>query len=361
VAKNPAKANKYLKAYSFATECEARESAIANAPPKMVPFNESPVCFNCKGKFAVFRRAGHCRNCGVCVCNACSVAWPAKMIPDTYNLKNEAHVKVCRSCNTLSSSLKIALLNGDWDEAFALYRTGNVNLRTPFAVSNKKDESMYPVHCAAEGGNINILRWLINDRFCPVKVHTAAKRGTPAQKFPVLTSKGRSVLTIAIESLKVDMMRYLVVELGVSIYECKDLRPALTALEAALSAVPRTINPQQQPMVGPPADIPSGIARWDEATFDDNFSEPSSLGADDEGKYMDEESKYIDETKSRASCSRNGGEDNDGQLCIICFDRKINCVGTPCGHAVCCLECTSNLELCPVCNDRSAFIKIFRP
>jgi FYVE zinc finger/Zinc finger, C3HC4 type (RING finger) len=355
VAKNPERANKYLKAFSFATEQEARESAIVNAPPKMIPFNESPACFCCKGKFAVFRRAGHCRNCGVCVCNSCSVTWSSKLIPETYNLKNEANVKVCRSCNTLSLAFKRSLLQGDFDEAVALYRTGNINLRTPFPLSNKKDESMHPIHCAAEGGNIQILRWLIDDHFCPIKVHITSKKisnTTAMADSPIRTSKGRTVLSIAIESLKVEMMRYLVVELGISIYECKDLRPTLSALEAALSALPCSVGIRNETV---PQTVPTGVARWDNATFDDDCSEPSSLGVDDEAK-------YLDETKSRASGSRNGGGDQGGQqVCVICFDRKINCVGTPCGHAVSCLECSGSLKLCPICNERSNFIKIYRP
>ena len=363
VAKNPERANKYLKAFSFASEQEARESAIVNAPPKMIPFNESPACFCCKGKFAVFRRAGHCRNCGVCVCNSCSVTWPSKLIPETYNLKNEANVKVCRSCNTLSLAFKRSLLQGDFDEAVALYRTGNINLRTPFPLSNKKDESMYPIHCAAEGGNIQILRWLIDDHFCPIKVHLTSKKSTNTNTMalsPIRTSKGRTVLSIAIESLKVEMMRYLVVELGISIYECKDLRPTLSALEAALSALPCSIGHRNETV---PQTVPTGVARWDNATFDDDCSEPSSLGVDDEAK-------YVDETKSRTSGSRNGGggggdqsgqQQQQQQVCVICFDRKINCVGTPCGHAVSCLECSGSLKLCPICNEPSNFIKIYRP
>ena len=47
--------------------------------------------------------------------------------------------------------------------------------------------------------------------------------------------------------------------------------------------------------------------------------------------------------------------------CIICYDNAIDCVMTPCGHQVCCLECSANLSACPVCNNRGEFIKIFRP
>ena len=220
---------------------------------------------------------------------------------------------------------------------------------------------MYPIHCAAEGGNIQILRWLIDDHFCPIKIHSTSKKSantTAMADSPIRTSKGRTVLSITIESLKVEMMRYLVVELGVSIYECKDLRPALSALEAALSALPCSVSNRNEETI--PQTVPTGVTRWDNATFEDDCSEPSSLG-------VDEEAKYLDETKSRTSGSRNkghGGEQGGGggpQVCVICMDRKINCVGTPCGHAVSCLECSASLKLCPICNERSSFIKIYCP
>jgi hypothetical protein len=274
VAKNSALANKYLKAFSFSTENEARESAIANAPAKMIPFSECANCFVCNGKFAVFRRASHCRNCGVCVCTSCSVTWPSRMIPDTYNLKNEANVKVCNSCNTLSLAFKQALVVGDYEEAVALYGTGNVNLRTPFPVASKKDEVMHPIHCAVEGGSPDIVRWLIDYHFCPVKlVRTGSKKAKQSPDVLIQTSRGRSVLSIAIGRLKVDILRYLVVECGVSIFEAKDLQTSLRALEASLMALPRTAEH------GIPR-TPAG-ARWDKAHFDD-VSEPSSLGEDEE-------------------------------------------------------------------------------
>jgi hypothetical protein len=273
VAKNSALANKYLKAFSFSTENEARESAIANAPAKMIPFSECANCFVCNGKFAVFRRASHCRNCGVCVCTSCSVTWPSKMIPDTYNLKNEANVKVCNSCNTLSLAFKQALVVGDYEEAVALYGTGNVNLRTPFPVASKKDEVMHPIHCAVEGGSHDIVRWLIDYHFCPVKlVRTGSKKAKQSPDVLIQTSRGRSVLSIAIGRLKVDILRYLVVECGVSIFEAKDLQTSLRALEASLMALPRTAEHIPR--------TPAGT-RWDKAHFDD-VSEPSSLGEDEE-------------------------------------------------------------------------------
>jgi hypothetical protein len=144
VATNPATASKYLKAFAFQSEQEARESAIANAPPKMIPFDKSPSCHICSGKFAVFRRASHCRNCGACVCSSCHTTWPAKSLPELYNLKNEANMKVCKSCDYISTSFRKALLSGDYEQAVALYGTGNVNLRSPFppSKSDKRQEVM---------------------------------------------------------------------------------------------------------------------------------------------------------------------------------------------------------------------------
>lgn len=303
VAKNPTKASRYLKAFSFSTEKEARESAIANAPPKMLRFDDNSTCHICKGKFAVFRRACHCRNCGVCICSSCSTSWPAKAIPETYNLKKESQVKVCKSCNFLSSAFKKALLEGDYEEAIAVYGSGNINLRTPFPqFSNKKEEVMYPIHCAVEGGNLSIVRWLMEDHFCPVKVirtgggSKKSKKGGD-QDYPILTSKNRSVLTIAMDNVHVNVLRYLVIDNGFSIYESKDLKGSLRALEAVLAALPSGLGEYRS----------DGFAhRWDDAVFDEGTSVASSLGAD--GTFPG--SEFDDASMSRLSY-RSSANHND--------------------------------------------------
>jgi hypothetical protein len=277
VAKNPATASKYLKAFSFSSEKEARESAIANAPPKMIKFEDNPHCFICRGKFAMFRRACHCRNCGVCVCSACATAWPSRMIPDTYNLKKESSVKICKSCHFLSGAFKKALLDGDYEQSIALYGSGNINLRTPFPqLSKKKEEIMYPIHCAVEGGNIDIVRWLTEDHFCPVKVIRTGSGARPKKggspDFPILTSKNRSVLSISMESLHVEILRYLVVDNNVSIYESRDLKVSLRALEAVLLALPGGFRDHNRG--------DEFVHRWDDAVYDGETSVTSSIGVD---------------------------------------------------------------------------------
>ena len=299
VATNPVTASKYLKAFSFPTEKEARESAIANAPPKMIPFSQSPKCFLCDCKFAVFRRACHCRNCGVCICSSCATNWSSKMIPETYNLKHEGNVRVCKSCDTLSGLFKQALLNGDYEEAIAMYGTGNINLRAPFPVAkgDKKGEVRYvevsllrrslsfltvthdllryPVHCAVEGGNLQLLRWLVEEHYCPIKKisngNNKKKRGTDV---PITTSKGRSALSIAMHSLNVDMLRYLVVDRKTPIFEVKDLNTSLRALEAVLLTVPASRSH------GILHNGEIAVPRWDDGSYDDDASDYSSLGDD---------------------------------------------------------------------------------
>ena len=228
------------------------------------------------------------------------------MIPDTYNLKKESTVKICKSCDALSKSFKKALLTGNYEDAIALYGTGNINLRTPFPVSSKKDEIMYPIHCAVEGGNTNVVRWLMDDHFCPIKlIRTGsgkrAKRGMTGTDVPILTSKGRSVMTIAMGGLKIDILRYLVIERDVSVYEAKDLKSSLRALEAALQALP--------PMSTTPRDEVPMSARWDDQSFSgpDNGSLSSSFD-DDEESIQDASvgNKSKSSKRSNTAASRNG-------------------------------------------------------
>lgn len=272
VSKNPSTASKYLKAFSFGTEKEAREAAIANAPPKMLPFSENPVCFACNVKFSMFKRPSHCRNCGVCVCSTCTFTWTCSSIPETYNLKKQSQVKICKSCHTMSGSFKKALLAGNYEEAIALYGSGNVNLRVPFPTSSKKSEVVYPVHCAVQGGNIHIVRWLLEDHFCPIKrvvKSSSGKKGGKSDSM-IRTSNDRTVLSIALSSMNIEMVRYLVVDRGVSIYEAKDLKDALRSLEAALHILP----PPEDAL-----DIHNDHAehRWDTSSYNEDMSIGSSF------------------------------------------------------------------------------------
>jgi hypothetical protein len=145
------------------------------------------------------------------------------MIPDTYNVKKESIINACRSCDWLSNAFRLALLRGDHDHAVSLVATGNVNLHTPFA--NVKGEMFYPVHCAVLGGNLDLLKFMVDENCCPIKsVRVSTSGKDPSNKYtPIVTSKGRSLLGIAMEGENLSIVRYLIVEKGLNLFGEKDL------------------------------------------------------------------------------------------------------------------------------------------
>ena len=90
---------------------------------------------------------------------------------------------------------------------------------------------------------MNIVRWLIQERFCPLKVvgnPTRGKKQGPCG--PLLTSRGRSPLAIAMLHQKLDLVRFLVVEGGASLFDEKDLNAnlALANFTTILKMLPKT-------------------------------------------------------------------------------------------------------------------------
>lgn len=125
-------------------------------------------------------------------------------------------VAACIACDWLATSFREALLDGHYKAAIDIYKTGNVNLRSPFCL-DKRGEHLYPVHLAILGGNLNLVRWLVSERFCPLRTHT--KKGRKFNDCPILSSKGRSPLEIALLDQRVDIVYYLVVEMNQSLFE----------------------------------------------------------------------------------------------------------------------------------------------
>jgi hypothetical protein len=188
----------------------------------------------------------------------------------------------------------------------------------------------------------------VEEHFCPIKTTAACNgRRKNANEVSVMTSKGRSLLGIAMSGLKVDILRYLVVEKNVSVFEIKDLKVSLRALETVLLALPA----QGESVLPNCREI--AVPRWDDGNYDDDdFDDYSSLGEDNS-------TSCFQGGTSNADRSQQGNTSED--ICIICYDNPIDCVITPCGHQICCLECSSNMDSCPVCNADGQFIRIFRP
>jgi hypothetical protein len=137
---DPLEVERSMVNFVTSTQDKAREVGLAMARPKMQPFDENPICYVCKVKFAVFSRPSHCRNCGVVICSACSTSWPSKMLPETYKKSSSGVANVCLACDWLAKGFRNALLKGNFKMAIELYQTGNLNLRTPSMLEKKRAE-----------------------------------------------------------------------------------------------------------------------------------------------------------------------------------------------------------------------------
>lgn len=236
---------------------EAREACHAYSPPRMHSFDDCPTCQICQKSFSrLIRRPSHCKNCGVCVCSNCVVKWPVNMLPITYRLNKrtsvskvcqKSTVKACLACDWLNLTFRQALLTGDYEKAVELYSTGNINARSPF--SSVRGEHYYPVHCAILGGNLSSFKWLIESLKCPINskrrrspnLMMITKKGIYGGE-QVLTSLGKSVLDLAMETQELGVLHYLIIEKGENIKEYKNLDVALRTLETSLRHLPEHIK-----------------------------------------------------------------------------------------------------------------------
>lgn len=122
---------KYLH-YSFPTETEARKFCKAYSPPKYhkVHIDENGKCMVCAtNRIKIPSLSQHnCRNCGVIMCEVCTRRWGIRMIPRTYHYSNgqsntKHTVRVCKSCDWLSNSFCMSLLQGRYNDAVTLFDT----------------------------------------------------------------------------------------------------------------------------------------------------------------------------------------------------------------------------------------------
>ncbi|PVD28678.1 hypothetical protein C0Q70_11272 [Pomacea canaliculata] len=80
-----------------------------------------------------------------------------------------------------------------------------------------------------------------------------------------------------------------------------------------------------------------------------------AAGGVDEGE-SDVEIEYLEEL------GRENSEIRQQHICKICLDRDVCIVFLPCGHLVCCAECSPALTTCPVCRQRiKGRVRAFSP
>lgn len=188
----------------------------------------------------------------------------------------------------------------------------------------------------------------------------------------IKTSNGRTVVDIAIEDKKVDILQYLVNQKRVSVSsEGSGNLQALSALEAVLKAMPdspRCIDQKRRKFNSQNGVVLSrrkteGIESRSNhmhnmsnpylETNDDSYDEMDHSASFDTDEEEDVDNMEEEEVESVATTVKDP--------CIICYERSINCVLTPCGHQICCLHCSENMTKCPICSTNCQSIRIFRP
>jgi hypothetical protein len=65
------------------------------------------------------------------------------------------------------------------------------------------------------GGNLGLLKWLVDEHCCPlrsIRISHGKEKDSSGSYTPILTSKGRSLLGIALSNRNIGIVRYLVAE-----------------------------------------------------------------------------------------------------------------------------------------------------
>lgn len=203
------------------------------------------------------------------------------------------------------------------------------------------------IQCAVLGGNLKLLKWLVDDHCCPlrsIRISNGKQKNSAGSYTPILTSKGRSLLGIALGNRNIGIVRYLVVEKRMLLSAEKGLSVEVLAqnLDLVLRVLPEEVLGEQ--------------------TLDNIGRTSIGGGSTRSTNGMIESHTDIDIATIGVEAELDGQADASADNeCIICFDNRINCVFTPCGHQICCMECGNHISRCPVCAVDCTPMRVFKP
>jgi Zinc finger, C3HC4 type (RING finger) len=195
----------------------------------------------------------------------------------------------------------------------------------------------YPVHCAVMGGNLQLLRWLVETHGCPLFVKSDSMTGS---KQSLRTTGNKSLIDLAMTGKpKLDILHYLVITHNMSVDDTTNPRMALRSLDALLREKD-TDKKHLQASKEEPALIDDYGSEISTGTIEDAVSVTSFF---DVFAIL-----YLQLTTSFSF------------QCTLCQERNMDCVMTPCGHQLCCHECGLKLSFCPTCKVSCTVLKIYR-
>ena len=84
----------------------------------------------------------------------------------------------------------------------------------------------FQIHCAAASGNVKVLEWLVEEKFCSWKDAATGK--------PLVNASGLTVLAIAARRGDREMMRYAAQQMHCSVADITDIAVLQRGLHAAL-------------------------------------------------------------------------------------------------------------------------------
>jgi hypothetical protein len=257
------------------------------------------------------------------------------------------------------------------------------------------------------GGNLDLLKWLVEEpNCCPLRSIRISGRKGESKVVPVVTSKGRSLLMLAMEKNHVDIVRYLVVDKNMPLSEEKSLTmaTALAALDAVLRLLPAhepvsqsetgnadgtdsaaeatlireevveasapSLPPETLVYTMPQSMEPDSNQTWDYSSNgqagDHDIAAMYEFAAED-SMTAGTVSDAVRFDYSTVACGHSSLSYPFCTLptyqCIICFANPIDCVIMPCGHQICCMQCGDNISprKCPVCSVDCSFVRVYKP
>ena len=219
--------NNVLCIGNFQSYERAFEACISNTPPVWDSKKDVLNCHICAHSFGLLNIGHHCRNCGKIVCVSCSEKfWNSNTIPQTYH-NAEDYVRICDVCANLNQKLYESLLAGDFNKCKAIHATGNVNIHCPFSNHSDNNRFNYAVHLVAISGNLGMMKWLIEERFCTVVTSNGC---------PLLGYSSESVFELACKHGNTDIMKYLVQNRLSIVTEVKNMSILYRALHSLLDS-----------------------------------------------------------------------------------------------------------------------------
>jgi hypothetical protein len=187
------------------------------------------------------------------------------------------------------------------------------------------------------GGSLDCVKWLVESQDCPISVKCDPKGG---MLLSVRTSRSRTLIDLAMTGKpKIDILSYLVRK-NLSVVDTKDPNLAPKTLQTLLSAGFRF-----------------ELAEQDEEMDSIHMLESSETSVTTTPEDAVSISKFdymIPKVPPNVSCFLLFYQ------CVICCEKQMDCVLTPCGHQVCCRDCGSHLSECPICKTACNVLRVFK-